>query len=120
MPRRGSGDTKPPTSASFLILLALADGPLHGLGIAEEVGRNTGGRLGIGPGTLYTALRRMLDAGLIEESPERPHPDDDDPRRRYYRITVEGRKRIRSDVADLHALLATAHAKGILSSGSGS
>jgi len=120
MPGRGSGDTKPPTSASFLILLALADGPLHGLGIAEEVGRSTGGRLGIGPGTLYTSLRRMLDGGLIEESPDRPHPDDDDPRRRYYRITAEGRRRISSDAADLRALLAAARAKGILPSGPGS
>lgn len=120
MPGRSSGDSRPPTSASFLILLALADGPLHGLGIADEVGRSTGGSLGLGPGTLYTTLRRMLDGGLIEESPDRPDPDDDDPRRRYYRITAKGRKRITSDVEDLHALLAAARAKGVLPSGSGS
>lgn len=118
MPGRGSGDSRSPTSASFLILLALADGPLHGLGIAEEVARTTGGSLGIGPGTLYTTLRRMLDAGLIEASPDRPDPDDDDPRRRYYRISAEGRRRITSDAVDLHALLTAARAKGILPSGS--
>jgi len=120
MPGRGSGDSRSPTSASFLILLALADGPLHGLGIAEEVGRSTGGSLGLGPGTLYTTLRRMLDGGLIEESPDRPEPDADDPRRRYYRITSEGRTRITADAADLDALLVAARAKGILPSGSGS
>lgn len=119
MPGRASPDSRSPTSASFLILLALADGPLHGLGIAEEVGRSTGGSLGLGPGTLYTTLRRMLDAGLIEESPERPDPDEDDPRRRYYRITPDGRKRIASDAADLHAVLAAARAKGIVPSESG-
>ena len=117
---RGSGDSRPPTSASFLILLALADGPLHGLGIAEEVGRSTGGSLGLGPGTLYTTLRRMLDGGLIEESPDRPEPDADDPRRRYYRITTLGRRRIVSEAESLHALLGAARAKGILPSGSGS
>ena len=118
MSGRRSGDSRPPTSASFLILLALADGPLHGLGIAEEVGRSTGGALGLGPGTLYTALRRMLDGGLIEESPDRP--DDDDPRRRYYRITSEGRSRIASDAERLNALLGAARAKGILPSSPGS
>jgi DNA-binding PadR family transcriptional regulator len=117
---RGSGDSRPPTSASFLILLALADGPLHGLGIAEEVAQSTDGSLGLGPGTLYTTLRRLLDGGLIEESPDRPDPEADDPRRRYYRITGEGRRRMTSDAEDLHALLAAARAKGILPSGSGS
>jgi len=107
-------------SIGLIILLALADGPLHGLGIAEEVGRSTGGSLGLGPGTLYTTLRRMLDGGLIEESPDRPEPDADDPRRRYYRITSEGRTRITADAADLDALLVAARAKGILPSGSGS
>lgn len=116
MAGRASGDSRPPTSASFLILLALADGPLHGLGIAEDIAQSTDGSLGIGPGTLYTTLRRLLDAGLIEESSDRPEPEADDPRRRYYRITAEGRRRIASDAADLHALLTAARAKGILAS----
>ncbi|MCG6987012.1 MAG: helix-turn-helix transcriptional regulator [Gemmatimonadetes bacterium] len=120
MPGHGSGDSRPPTSASFLILLALADGPLHGLGIAEDVARSTGGSLGLGPGTLYTTLHRLLDTGLIEESPDRPEPDADDPRRRYYRITSRGRRRIASEAASLDALLGAVRAKGILPSGSGS
>lgn len=118
MPERGPGDSRSPTSASFLILLALADGPLHGLGIAEEIARSTDGRLGLGPGTLYTTLHRLLDAGLIEESSDRPEPDADDPRRRYYRISSRGRRRIASDAESLNALLGAARNKGILPSGS--
>lgn len=120
MAGRRTRGPKPPTSASFLILLALADRPLHGLGIADEVERSTGGDLQIGPGTLYTSLRRMLDAGLIEGSPDRPEPGADDPRRRYYRITDAGLRQVSSEAARLDTLLGAARAKGLLPSGSGS
>jgi len=75
-----------------MILLALADRDRHGYGIMQEVRAVSGGKVRLGPGTLYGAIKRMLDAGLIEESPHRPPSKDDDDRRRcYYRLTRFGR-----------------------------
>lgn len=81
----------PLTPAVFHILLALAEGEAHGYAIARSVSDATGGRMKMGPGTLYGTIKRLLDAGLIEESDERPDPDRDDERRRYYRLTPLGR-----------------------------
>jgi DNA-binding PadR family transcriptional regulator len=89
--------TKPLTSSAFFILLALADRPRHGLGIADEVERRTEGEVELGPGTLYNALRKMLALGLIEDAPDRPDPEEDDPRRRYYRITEAGRQAVSAE-----------------------
>jgi DNA-binding PadR family transcriptional regulator len=74
----------------FHILLALADGEAHGYAIMQDVARRTGGAMRLGPGTLYGAISRMLEDGLIEESEERPDPEMDDARRRYYRLTYLG------------------------------
>lgn len=120
MTGRTNRGSRPPTSASFLILIALAEGPLHGLGIAEEVERSTDGAMKLGPGTLYTSLRRMLASGLIEEAPDRPEPHADDPRRRYYRITDAGMRRVSSEAARLDALLDAVRAKGLLPAEPGS
>lgn len=106
--------TKPLTSSVFYILLALADQDRHGLGIAEEVELRTGGEVEMGPGTLYNALRRMLTEGLIAESPERPDPAEDDPRRRYYRITEQGRRAVSCEAARLHRVVLAARAKDLL------
>ena len=78
-------ETLPLTPAVFHILLALADRERHGYGIMLEVEVMTSGRVEMGPGTLYGTIKRMLKADLIEESDERPDPDLDDERRRYYR-----------------------------------
>jgi DNA-binding PadR family transcriptional regulator len=76
----------------FQILLALADGERHGYSIMREVERATEGGFQLGPGTLYRSIKQMLALGLIEESDERPDPELDDERRRYYRLTDAGRR----------------------------
>src|SRR5665811_2047793 len=73
----------PLTPPVFHILLALSDEDRHGYGIMQDVARQTDGALQLGPGTLYGCLKRMLAAGLVEESGERPDPALDDERRRY-------------------------------------
>src|SRR6187551_2220433 len=77
----------PLTPAVFHILLALADGEKHGYGIMKEVTQRTEGQMRMGPGTLYGSIGRMLASGLIEETGERPDPEMDDERRRYYHLT---------------------------------
>src|SRR4026209_2692118 len=89
---------KPPSPESFLpvppatfqILLALADGELHGYAIMQDVAQRSDGAVRLGPGTLYGALKRLLEARLVEESGERATPGRDDERRRYYRLTPLG------------------------------
>jgi DNA-binding PadR family transcriptional regulator len=89
MPKPGSH--LPLSPATYRILLALAARDRHGWGILKAVERQTGGPARLGPGTLYAAIRRLEDAGLIAESDWRPDPDLDDERRRYYRLTSLGR-----------------------------
>jgi DNA-binding PadR family transcriptional regulator len=81
----------PLTPAMLQILLALADGDKHGYAILKEVSRRSGGAIALRTGTLYTALRRFVDDGLVAETDERPDIDLDDERRRYYRLTDRGR-----------------------------
>jgi DNA-binding PadR family transcriptional regulator len=83
------GPLKP---ATFLILLTLAEGARHGYGIKKAVRKRTGGQIDLGPATLYRSLNQLEDAGLIAESEERPAPELDDDRRRYYRLTERGRR----------------------------
>ena len=71
----------------FHILLALGEGDRHGYSIMQEVTARSDGQVRLGPGTLYGAIKRMIQDGLIEESDERPDPELDDERRRYYRLT---------------------------------
>ena len=114
----------PLTPAVFNILLALADGEKHGYGIMLEVEANTKGQVLMGPGTLYGSIKRMLQAGLIEESDERVDPEMDDPRRRsYYRLTGLGRRTLRMEAERLASQVQLAKAKNILAtdfSGGGS
>ena len=82
--------------SEFQILLALADEERHGYAIKREVASRTNGDVQLGPGTLYGSIKRMVTAGFIEESDERPDPEIDDERRRYYRIHIvrpPGRRR---------------------------
>jgi DNA-binding PadR family transcriptional regulator len=83
---------QPLTPAVFHILLSLADGEKHGYGIMKNVEAQTRGQIKMGPGTMYGSIKRMLAAGLIEETEERPDPELDDERRRYYKLTAVGRK----------------------------
>ncbi|HEY7923803.1 MAG TPA: PadR family transcriptional regulator [Vicinamibacteria bacterium] len=99
--------------ATFHILLALSDGDRHGYAILQEVARRTGGELRLSAGTLYRSIQRMLEQGLLEERRERPAPEQDDERRRYYRITAFGSAVARAEAARLNALVRMARAKGL-------
>ena len=115
MPTHKNQDSMQPLSpAVFHILLALATGERHGYGIMREVATDTGGTMKLGPGTLYGCLGRMLDAGLVEESDERPDPDLDDERRRYYRATEAGLRAVRSEAARLAMAVSAAQSKKLL------
>lgn len=106
----------PLTPAVFHILLALSDGERHGYGIMQDVKDQTGGRLKLGPGTLYGCLNRMLGARLVEESDERPDPELDDQRRRYYRLTDLGSRVSRLEAARLEEAVRAARQKKLLPS----
>ncbi len=90
------------------ILLALGSGRLHPYGIMQAIDERTGGKAVILPGTLYTSIARMLDQGLIEDAPDRPDPEDDDARRRYYRLTELGRRVVAAEVERLSVLIRVA------------
>lgn len=100
--------------SGFLILLALTDRPRHGLGIVEEVEAHTNGAVRLGPGTLYTMLKRLSEDGHVRETTRVPDPADDDPRRRYYRITARGRAALRSEAEGMRRLVGIATAKRVL------
>jgi DNA-binding PadR family transcriptional regulator len=107
-------DFLPLTPAVFNIMLALADGEKHGYGIMMEVEHNTKGMTTMGPGTLYGSIKRMLKADLIEECDERPDPQMDDQRRRYYRLTGLGQRTLRMEAERLAAQVMVARAKKLL------
>src|SRR5687768_2401531 len=89
--------------ASYQILLALAGRDRHGYLIRKAIEQQTDGAMRLGPGTLYAAIRRLEDAGLVEESPWRPDADLDDRRRRYYRLTKSGRAALQAETERLRA-----------------
>lgn len=101
-------DHLPLPTATFHILLALRDEEKHGYAIMRDVESLSDGAVTIGPGTMYGSIKRMLAAGLIEESDERPDPDMDDERRRYYRCTGLGHAVCNAEVERLTALLKNA------------
>ena len=80
----------PLPAATFHILMAVAEEDRHGYAIIQDVAGRTGGDLKLSAGTLYRSIQRMLEQGLISETQERPAPELDDERRRYYRITPLG------------------------------
>ena len=96
------------TPAVLHILLSLAAEDRHGLGIAADVKDFTQGRLALGPGTLYGTIKRLLDAGLIQDLGSPQDGDDDDPRRRYYRITPKGRRALEAETEGLASVLGVA------------
>ena len=107
-------DLLPLTPPVFHILLALADEERHGYGIMQDVARQTDEALQLGPGTLYGCLKRMLAAGLVEESDERPDPALDDERRRYYRMTALGKRAVRAEAQRLSNAVLAARSKRLL------
>jgi DNA-binding PadR family transcriptional regulator len=98
----------PLTPRVYHVLLALANGPLHGYGVILAVQELTEGVIVMRTGTLYILLRRLLDQQLVEESDERPDPDDDDERRRYYRLTALGREVLEAESLRLQSVVAAA------------
>jgi DNA-binding PadR family transcriptional regulator len=100
--------------AIFQILIALADQPLHGYGIMLDIARRSDGKVKLSPGTLYGSIKQMLEEGLIEETAGRPAGGDE--RRRYYRITRDGREAARQEMARMSALLNHARLTSLRSS----
>jgi DNA-binding PadR family transcriptional regulator len=107
-------DLLPLSQPVFHILLALAGEERHGYGIMQDVAQQTSGTLQLGPGTLYGCLKRMLAAGLIEESDERPDTALDDQRRRYYRMTELGQRAARAEAQRLASAVAAARARRLV------
>ncbi|HEX3746580.1 MAG TPA: PadR family transcriptional regulator [Bryobacteraceae bacterium] len=102
----------PLPAATFHILMAVASEDRHGYAIIQDVEQRTGGALRLSAGTLYRSIQRMLEQGLLVETSERPSPELDDERRRYYRITPFGTKAARAEAARLHDLVRMARASG--------
>ena len=111
--------SKPPAPDEFLplrphwfhVLLSLSAGDQHGYGIMQEVLDRTDGKVRLWPATLYGALKRLMDEDLIEESGDRPAPDRDDARRRYYRLTRLGRRVLDAECHRLEELVSVIRAK---------
>jgi DNA-binding PadR family transcriptional regulator len=104
----------PLPAATFHILMAVACEDRHGYAIIQDVEQRTGGKLRLSAGTLYRSIQRMLEQGLLVETSERPAPELDDERRRYYRITPFGACVARAEVQRLSELVSMAHASGFV------
>ena len=111
MPKR---KLDPLPAAAFQILLSLAGEDLHGYAIMRQVEEQSGGRIRLGPGTLYSSIQGLLEEGLIEEVDLSEKSESFDERRRYYRLTSTGRKLARAEAEKLADLLRVARAKNIL------
>jgi DNA-binding PadR family transcriptional regulator len=104
----------PLPAATFHILMALAEEDRHGYAIIQDVAARTGGELRLSAGTLYRSIQRMLEQGLIVEARERPAPELDDERRRYYRITAFGIAAARAEARRLTQLVKLARDRGFV------
>src|SRR3989441_7041869 len=100
--------------ATFHILVALADGELHGYAIMKGVAARCEGTVRLGPGTLYGSLKRLLEAGLVEEGGERAGPERGDERRRYYRLTQLGLSVARAEARRLDVMVRAARRKKLI------
>ena len=101
-----------PTRAEFHVLLTLLDGPRHGYGLMQDVEALSGGELTLGPGTLYTAIKRLRASRLISET------DADAERRRCYKLTRKGRTVVEEEARRLQELVRAARKRGLLPSAS--
>jgi DNA-binding PadR family transcriptional regulator len=104
----------PLPAATFHILMALAEEDRHGYAIIQDVAARTGGELKLSAGTLYRSVQRMLEQGLIVETRERPAPELDDERRRYYRITALGYEVAKAEATRMAKLLRLARTMGFV------
>src|SRR6202046_130991 len=98
----------------FHIMVSLAGGEQHGYGIMQDVLNRTTGKVRLWPATLYGSIKRLIEADLIEESDERPTPELDDPRRRYYRLTSLGKRVLDAECERLQELVRTIRVKQAL------
>jgi DNA-binding PadR family transcriptional regulator len=102
------GRLPPLSRTATLVLIAIGPEERHGYAIMREIARMTEGATRLGPGGIYTTIKRLLDDGLIEESDERPDPEMDDQRRRYYRLTGSGRAVATAEVRRLESVVRAA------------
>src|SRR6476469_1005737 len=120
MPRGTTHDEPAPESFlplprdTFHILVSLADRERHGYSVMQDIAERTDGALRLSPSSLYASIKRLLEQGLIEELAERPDPQHDDERRRYYRLTKLGREVAKAEARRLERLLGDARATGLL------
>jgi DNA-binding PadR family transcriptional regulator len=98
----------------FQIMLSLIDGERHGYSIMRDIAQRTEGEVQVGAATLYRCIKRMVDTGLIVETEERPDPELDDERRRYYRLTEMGQRAARDEAKRLARLVESAYRKSLL------
>ena len=117
--RAEAGRHVPLTPVEFEIVLALADGERHGYAVMQEVERRTGGAITLRPGTLYRAINRMLDIGMLDEVATRPEAASDDRRRRYYRLSEAGRRIATGEALRLADVVRAAEAKRLIPHESG-
>ena len=114
MTRKANRESVPLKPAAFLMLLCLAEGEHHGYALKKAVLKRSGGRVDLGPATLYRTLENLVTAGLIQESEQRPAPALDDERRRYYRLTPSGRRAAGAEARHLAGLVGAARAAQLL------
>ena len=114
MPRSSPPLPVPLPPAWFHLLLALTGGERHGYALMQDIAAESDGALRLGPGTLYGAIKRLLELGLVEESGRRPDPALDDERRRYYRLTQAGTRVLTAEAARHDRLVHLARAKRVL------
>lgn len=112
MPSARSFNESPLKPAVFHILLALSESPQHGLGIADKVEQATGGAVRLGPGTLYRSLKEMVRDGLVLEIPA--PAEDEDPRRKFHRLTEFGREVLVSEAARYQRIVDVAKQRRVL------
>ena len=107
-----TGVLLPLPAATFHILMAVANEDRHGYAIIQDIEERTGGALRLSAGTLYRSIQRMLEQGLLVETNDRPEPELDDERRRYYRITPFGTQVAKAEARRLSDLVRMARASG--------
>lgn len=113
-PRVTPDDLLPLPPAVFHILVSLAEGDRHGYAIIQDIAARSDGAVTLGPGTLYRSIQRMLEQDLILETATRPAREQDDERRRYYRITAWGRQVASAEAERLAGLVKLARATGLI------
>ena len=102
------------TTTVFHVLFALSEGAIHAYGIMKSVEDRSDGRVRIAPGSLHFTRGRLLEAGLAEESEDRPDPTEDDARRKYYRLTARGRSVLADELAAMADIVDTARQRKLV------